>query len=81
MANTITYYEVVIRTTERRIANEVKKRVSRYDMNKEAEIRVIYEDKPRCPACQRVLRKEELAFQEVGGQPYCLCGELIDFDI
>lgn len=82
MPKKISYYEIVIRTTQRRLANETKRRVDRYDMNGNAEIRVLYEDNPRCPQCQKVLRKEELLFTE-GQHDYktCTCGEIIDFDI
>ena len=67
-------YEIVIKVGNRRLANEVKKRVERYDMNKNPEIRAIHEDKERCPKCQRVLRKQDMI------QNMHTCGELIDYE-
>ena len=81
MSKRISYYEIVIRTTQRRLANETKRRVDRYDMNNNAEIRVLYEDKSRCPNCEKVLRKEELAYDAEYGTLKCKCGEMIDFAI
>ena len=79
MGKKISYYEIIITTTNRRLANDTKRRVDRYDMNLDAKIKVVYEDSSRCPKCQRVLREKELVKDEQG-QEYCLCGEIIDFD-